>query len=55
MWVRQLKSGQQVSYDHLPHQEVVALALALDEWEYRLHRRRGGRRFALAPVEWTRR
>lgn len=40
MWVRRLQSGQEVSYDSLPFQEVVALATALDEWEMLVKRRR---------------
>lgn len=38
-WSRYLISGQQVSYDDLPIQEVVALATALDEWEMLLKQR----------------
>lgn len=40
MWVRQLKSGQQVSYDDLPLQEVRALATALDEWEFIIQKKK---------------
>lgn len=39
MWVRRLRSGQEVSYNHLPFQEVVALATALDEWEMILYKK----------------
>lgn len=41
MWVRNLKSGQQVSYDQLPFNEVVSLAHALDEWDWLQHKRTG--------------
>lgn len=39
MWLRRLRSGQEVPYDNLPFQEVVALATALDEWEAILYRK----------------
>ena len=38
-WYRQLRSGQQVSYNQLPKSEVWALAQALDEWEWLLYKR----------------
>jgi len=39
-WIRRLSSGQQVSYDDLPFDQVVALATALDEWENLLNRKK---------------
>lgn len=33
-WLRQLRSGQHVSYNFLPFSEVCALSYALDEWDY---------------------
>lgn len=39
MWKRRLRSGQEVSYDSLPFEQVVALATALDEWEKLVYNR----------------
>jgi hypothetical protein len=39
IWVRQLSSGQEVSYNNLPYHEVVALAMALDAWEHIIRQR----------------
>jgi hypothetical protein len=38
-WGRQLRSNQRVSYNDLPYREAFALAGALDEWEWLMHRR----------------
>lgn len=38
-WVRLLHSGLTVSYNDLPFKEVVALAMALDEWDSMMKRR----------------